>query len=408
MRNKLLFLLMTFYSVVSAQNSDLLMKYNSGYYSSMGGTGLASVKYPSSMDMNPAALSVHKSSNLSLTQSAAYYSYNLLRMRDDIGTLENNWNNLIYNFDQFSFAMPYKDFSIGIGIFRKLTPRIENKKIATTYSDLFSQETSGNVYSVTAGLGYSLSNSLSLGISFNKYFGQISSSVRGDNHNLDADKWASMENDLSGINFKLGLIFKQTNWSAGFTIETPFNMKVKTSKQISENKLYEYLLPHYNEADWNQPMVVSGGISFYGIEELLIEADYELRIYKSSQVQINLYEFGGGPVWQNVKIFRIGAEYKPADWTIPVKAGYSSTPQLYYSNKSTGIYNTITSYNNTGRNIKHSYTGGTSFRLEKLLFDVTVEYSFVKWSRTLSVPQIIDDEYKEVNTSFTVNISYSF
>lgn len=407
MNNKLSLLLIITCSILSAQNSDLLMRYDSGYYSSLGGTGLASTKYLSSMDINPAALSSYTSVNISLTQSTSYSNYELLRMRDDIGTLENKWNNFIYDIDQLSLVMPYKDFAFGIGVYRKLSPRTNNKKIAITYSDLFAQETNGNVYSATAGFGYRLSNSVLLGLSFSNYFGKINSMIRGENHNLDSDKWVSMENSLSGINFKCGLIFSYENWSAGFTLETPFEMKVKTSKQISANQLYKYLLPDYDETSWNQPLVLAAGISYCGINNLLLEADYELRKYKSSDVQINLFEFGGNPVWQDVSIFRFGIEYKPDDWKLPVKIGFAAIPQLYYSNNSVGFGNIISSYINTDRNIKYVYTIGTSVQLNKLLFDFCIDYSALKWNRTLVVQTKVLDDYREGTTTLSIRLGYS-
>lgn len=407
MNSKLCFVLIITCSILSAQNSDLLMRYDSGYYSSLGGTGLASTKYLSSMDVNPAALSRYTSENISLTQSTSYYNYELLRMRDDIGTLENKWNNFIYNFDQLSLVMPYKDFAFGIGVYRKLSPRIENKKIAVTYSDLFSQETNGNVYSVTAGIGYRLSNFVLLGVSFSNYFGKINSMIRGENHNLDADKWVSMENSLSGIKIKCGLIFSNVNWSAGFTLETPFGMKVKTSKQISANKLYKSLLPGYDEINWKQPLVLAAGISYFGLNNLLLEVDYEIRKYKSSFIQINIFEFGGNPVWQDISIFRFGMEYKSDDLKLPLKLGFTIIPQLYYANNSTGVSNTISSYQNTDQNIKYSYTVGTTLDMLKLSIDLAVNYAVFNWNRTLFVQQSIEDAYQEVNTTFSIRVSYS-
>ena len=407
MRRQFLFIIILSGVSLFAQNLDLLMKYNSGYYASMGGTGLASVKHISSMDMNPAELSNYSSMNLSVSQGATYYGYDLLRISSLVGEQFSNWNECIYNFDHVSFVIPTNHLSFGIGIYRKLSPHLINKKIAVTFSDLFSQETNGDVYSVTFGLGYKPSNSVLLGISFSKYFGELKSIIRGENHDIDLDKWVSMENDLSGFNFKCGLIYVHSNWSAGFTIEAPFKMKVKTSKHISDVQKYKYLLPHYDATDWHQPLVIASGVSYYGINGFLIEADFEIRKYKSSDVQINLFEFGGLPIWQDLKIFRIGVEYKPADWNLPLKAGYAVIPQLYYSNNSFGLSNIISSYQNTDQNIKHSYTVGTTLELNKLSLDFAIDYSVLKWNRTLIAPQIIEDDYKEKNITFSIFASLS-
>ncbi|MDP3582922.1 MAG: hypothetical protein Q8S39_13400, partial [Ignavibacteria bacterium] len=269
------------------------------------------------------------------------------------------------------------------------------------------QETTGNVYSVSAGFGYRLSNSVLLGLIFSHYFGKINSMIRGENHNIDSDKWVSMESSLSGVNFKCGLIFSNRNWSAGVTLETPFEMKVKTSNQISTHQLYKYLLPDYDETNWNQPFVLAAGVSYCGINNLLFEADYEIRKYKSSVVQINLYEFGGNPVWQNVSTLRFGLEYKPDDWKLPVKLGYAIMPQLYYSNNSVGFGNIISSYNNTDRNKRYAYTVGTTFQFNKLLLDLCINYSTLKWNRTLFASVKVVDDFSENTTTLSIRLECS-
>ena len=393
---------------VIAQNSDLLMKYHSGYYTALGGTGYAAAKYASSLDLNPAVLSNYSSMQLSVSQSITYYDYGLVRISSTVGGQSFDWNKTLYNFEQASVVVPVNNkISIGAGLYRKINPQLFNKKRAVTFSDLFTQETYGNVYSAAAALSYQLIKPLAFGISVNKYFGTLNSKITGDNHGNDADKWASMKNDLSGVNFKCVLLLVDNDWSAGLIFETPFKMKVKTSNQISLIELYKYLLPKYDETEWNQPMVVGAGVSYYGINSFLFEADFEIRKYKSSNVQINLYEFGGSPVWQDIKIFRAGIQYKPDDWPLPIKIGYAYIPQLYYSNNSIGISNTISSYQNTDQNIKQNYTAGTSVRLEKFSIDITIRYSVIKWKRTLLIPQKITDDFTEGDTVLSVGVAYS-
>jgi opacity protein-like surface antigen len=155
------------------------------------------------------------------------------------------------------------------------------------------------------------------------------------------------------------------------------------------------------------PFVIGAGFSYKESANWLFEADYESRQYKSSDVQLNLYEFGGKPVWNNINILRAGVQYTTnGDYQIPFRAGYEYVPQLYYSGNSTGQSNTVSNYVNTDRNIKHILTLGTSLNIKKLVLDLAFEYSILKWHQVLVVPQTINDDYTDTNFSFSVGIVY--
>jgi hypothetical protein len=391
-----------------AQNSDLLFRYYSGSYNSMGETGIAASQNIPSFDLNPAALVNSNSINVSLSQKIKFYSYDLDRISSTVGGTTFVWDKTQWLFEYGALTFPVtENLIIGAGVFQKLNPQLINKKRAVTFSDLFTQETSGSVYAAAGTICYSFSNSFSAGLNVYKYFGTITSNVVGDNHGNDADKWAKLESNLNGINLKLGFLFKQENWAAGVTLESPFKMKVDAAKQISANRLYEYLFPDYESADLNMPFVIGAGFSYKESANWLFEADYESRQYKSSEVQFNLYEFGGQPAWNSINILRVGAQYiTNGDYQIPFRAGYEYVPQLYYSGNSTGQSNSVSSYVNTDRNIKHILTLGTSLNIKNLVIDLAFEYSILKWRQVLIVPQTINDDYTETNYSFSLGIVY--
>ncbi len=391
-----------------AQNSDLLFRYHSGSYNSMGETGIAASQSISSFDLNPATLINPSSINISFSQKVKFYSYDLDRISSTVGGTTFVWDKTQWSFEHGALTYPVTgNLIVGVGVFQKLNPQLINKKRAVTFSDLFTQETSGSVYAAAGTICYSFSNSFSAGLNVYKYFGTITSSVVGDNHGNDADKWANLASKLSGINLKLGLLLKQESWTAGLTVESPFKMNVDAAKQISANRLYEYLFPNYESTDLNMPFVIGAGFSYKESANWLFEADYESRQYKSSDVQLNLYEFGGKPVWNNINILRAGVQYTTnGDYQIPFRAGYEYVPQLYYSGNSTGQSNTVSNYVNTDRNIKHILTLGTSLNIKKLVLDLAFEYSILKWHQVLVVPQTINDDYTDTNFSFSVGIVY--
>ncbi len=213
---------------------------------------------------------------------------------------------------------------------------------------------------------------------------------------------------MSGRNIRAGLLFIGGPWSGGVVFEAPFDMKVEAAKSISHDNAYAYLFPAYENTIWKQPMVIAAGISFSGLKRWQFEADFESRQYKSSNVQINLFEFGGKPEWSDVNIFRLGAKYltRP-DGIFPIMAGYALIPQLYYSNNSTGAGNTITGYQNKDRNLKHLFTAGTMYFYKSMSVDLSFTYSFVNWHRTLKAPQTLTDDYTEKSLTISFVFAYS-
>lgn len=374
----------------------------------MGRTGLATNNDNSSFDINPAVLTNYFSTNISLAANFNYNNYNLLRISEQVGGTTWDWGSSKLTFEQASVVYPLnKIFSIGVGIFQKLEPQLVNKKRAITFSDLFSQETKGGVYSAAFSAGIKIIKEISLGISVYNYFGNIESKVIGDNHGYDIDKWAYLESKLSGINFRGGMLILKDNWSVGLVFETPFNMNVIANSDISSDSYFKSLLPEYDQSKLNMPWILGVGFSFNGYENWLFEIDVETRQYKKSEVKFNLYEFGGLPVWETTNIFRVGVQYfDKEELNIPVRVGYAYIPQLYYSNNSVGVSNNIISYNNTSRNIKNVFTMGTAVKFSFVKVNLNLEYSIVKWDRTLAVPFTITDEYGEKDFIFSTQVIF--
>jgi len=100
----------------------------------MGATGLAANNDNSSFDINPAVLTNNFSTNISVATNFNYYSYNLLRISDEVGGTTWDWGNSKLTLEQASVVYPLnKIFSIGVGIFQKLDPQLVNKKRAITF-----------------------------------------------------------------------------------------------------------------------------------------------------------------------------------------------------------------------------------------------------------------------------------
>lgn len=135
------------------------------------------------------------------------------------------------------------------------------------------------------------------------------------------------------MNVQGGVIFKTENFSAGATVGSPVDLKIKTSKQISENRDYEKLFPAYNGTTWKLPLIIGVGFAYTGYKNFIFALDFEAYRFERSSAQLNLYEFGGQPNWKEVNILRAAVEfYQFRNRNLPIRFGYAYIPQLYASN----------------------------------------------------------------------------
>ncbi|RKY83386.1 hypothetical protein DRQ09_10145 [candidate division KSB1 bacterium] len=273
---------------------------------------------------------------------------------------------------------------------------------------MFHHNTYGSVYALTLSSGFKLKNNILIGINFYRYSGIITSKIKGDNHGRDSDKWASLENSLNGMNFRIGLIFKRKKINLGFILESPYKMNVKVKKSISEIRTFEYLFPNYNQTKWNMPLIIGAGICFKGYKNWKFNLDLEKQQYKKSDVKLCLYEFGGEPNWKDIFIIRTGIELYPFKWkNLPIRIGYAYLPQLYASNISEGKDNRVLSYKDTEQNIKHLFTTGTTVKFSKFYLNIGLEYSFLKWRRDYNTYIFVKDDYTESNITLFSEIIFN-
>ena len=398
-------------SQLLSQNIDLLIIHSAGKNHGMAESGLGSAQGISSIDLNPAGFANTPNSSISFSQNIKYYSYSLFNQRVDQNVSRIfDWGKFRYNFENILAVIPVKsNFSMGGGFIQKINPFIQNQMRAITWSPLFNQQTSGSVYALALSSSLNITKNIAVGFTFYNYFGKITSRVTGDNHGNDVDKWATLENKLSGRNFRFGAILRTGKIGFGFIIETPFDLTVKTQKDISQNRLYEYLFPDYDETKWKMPMVVGMGFSYSFFRDWILNLDLERQYYKKSELSLNLYEYGGLPNWKDLTIIRSGIEFYPfKNNRLPLRIGYAYIPQLYASNNSTGMGTTILEYENTSQNVKHIFTSGTTILFRNWSLNVRLEYARVKWHRDFQTYILVEDDYTESNFVVGSEIVYSF
>lgn len=404
-----IFVMLLFYNT-GAQNLDILTKHSAGKYAAMGGAGLAIVDGISSVDLNPAGLKNFQSISLAVSAKLDSYFYDSFIHNEGTGTIKSLWESLTLNLGSVAVVFPIsKKFSVGAGLFQKIHPFIMNEKRVTTWSTVFTQKTSGNVYALALAGGYEITENISLGSTVYKYLGGTESRVTGDAHGTNLDKWAYMKNHYSGFGFKIGSQIKLGNLSAGIIFEMPAELDVKTTSSLSRDSLYQYLLPYYDKTIFKLPLIFGIGLTYAQKNSFMLSIDIESQKYKSNKIQLNLFEYGGEPEWINLFLFRAGIEFYPFNITdLPIRLGYAYTPQLYFSNNSAGTGEIISDYSNTDQNIIHTFSAGTSFTYRSFEFNIGIEYSFYKWHRKLETYITINEDYSEKTFSLLTQITFHF
>lgn len=391
-----------------SQNLDLHSKYFSGKYYGMAGVGAGISGGVNTMDINPGSGFVNNTT-YSISYNINIFSYDLSRTNADLfGIYEYDWKRIWHNPGNISVAFPVNDKTcVGVGIIRKLNPYIQNESRALTMSKLFEQETTGGLYALMLSGVYRLNEKLSTGINLYGYYGQSRSEINGDVHGADLDKWAILKNDLSGMNFRLGLLYSTENYNIGLVYETVYKLIVRPNRNLSEDKKYEYLLPLENKYKWKRPSVFRAGFSYKGIKNALFSFDIESRPYSNTDISLNVWEYAGLPDWQNIWMIRTGIESFPfKNKNIPFRIGYGYIPQLYSSNNSYGVAYTIDYYENINRINKQMITTGFSFPLDKIIVNIGISYGFFKWNRKIQTLMTVEEYYKEKNIFFNFCLDY--
>jgi len=400
---------------LTGQIIDLGALNFSGKYQTMGGAGIGIVKGISSIDLNPAGLAGTEKLSFLVSQNYKYYKYDLLRGGD--GSIFNKnrsampfeWNKKVYDFRNLSIAYPVTpNLSLGIGFIQKLNPFIYNRQRALTWSGLFHHDLFGSVYALVVSSGYKIQENLYAGISFYNYAGIIHSTIKGDNHLKDRNKWANLDNDLSGMNFRAGMQYIRGKISTGLVFETPYTMTVKTEKDMSPEGLYQRFLPLYDQAEWEMPWIIGFGFAFTGNEKWTFTLDLESRHYKESDVRLNLFEYAIGPNWKDPLILRTGLELFPWKWrNLPLRMGYAYIPQLYATDVTMSTDKNLNDNSGSGQVVKHLVSAGTGFSFSQFTLDIGCEYYFLNWNRTFHTTITVEDDYRETDIILFMTLKFT-
>jgi len=389
-----------------SQNMNLLSESNSGHYKGMAGAGIGLANDYSAVDINPAGLAGITSSRAILSGQESYYKYELINERiEEELTRIFKWSNHNPSLNNLLVTFPVKSRTgASLGYLNRISPFLYNQNRAITWSPLFNQTTRGRLGSLFLAAGFKISPNISLGITGYGYFGNVYSIVHGENHGNDVDKWAELESSMRGAGLRVGAQFQRDKLKTGIVFEpkTVLDVKIKTS--ISENKLYENLFPDYSETTWNLPSILGLGLAYTFDRHLSLALDVEYRDYSSSEVDLNLFEYGGSPTWDNVLIYRLGLEKGSGKSGLPFRAGYAFIPQVYSSATTDQPLSGDQVIVYGKQNVKHLVTTGTSVQLSRSQVNLALAYSFIKWQRDLYTYVTVEEHY--IERQFTLFVEW--
>ncbi len=212
----------------------------------------------------------------------------------------------------------------------------------TKQDDVFKEDQSGGINSISPGLAYQIMPALSVGASFNLWMG--SSEYKYVDYVLgDGDDSYSYKDDFSGFNYQIGVLadLEQT----GIKLPLRVGLSYRAPFEMTDKWKYGGSSTEYKWA-WQLPAMFGFGLSYRVGENLTLAADYEMRKFGGSKVkQIDdpsnpgeSFNLSSGK--DDLNPIRVGAEYLliTDNWVIPIRAGYKTVPTLFADVKSNGDF----------------------------------------------------------------------
>lgn len=256
------------------------------------------------------------------------------------------------------------------------------------------------------------------------------------------------ENEYSGFNFTLGLMYTLEKLRLATVVKTPFTLKEDNDVKLYTDAIEEgqvhpfsYLFSPFFDTDrkWDMPTMVGFGAS-YQVNSLTLAADVEWRNYSKTELtyrrnianpedpQITTGDYvadnwwgeeGNEPPlvpslnWRDLTQFRIGAEYVIGTslGDIPLRVGFRTDPQLYTAMRESGevylrkdftqfkVIGTDTIYYDTPRFLQSNYgvNSGSWVEGKVISFGTGIAWSQIKLDLTYEFAQY-DDVSNETST----------
>lgn len=298
----------------------------------MGGAFIGLADDATALSWNPAGLTQLERPEASFVFRQSFDTYKYTAPGNK---LTSSANHPAFNFGSIAYPMKLMDKKFTVAI--AYQNQIDNF-LYTKDKDVFKEDQTGGINTISPGLAFQVMPALSVGASFNLWTG--SSEYKYDDY-VDPLNSFSYKDDFSGFNYQVGVLadLEQTGaklpMRIGVSYRAPFEMTDKWKYGGSSTE-YKWA--------WEFPMMLGFGISYRVGDNLTLAADYELRAFGKSKVkQIDDPSDPGGEFnlsssKKDLNPIRVGAEYLVItdNWVIPLRAGFKTVPTLFADTKSNG------------------------------------------------------------------------
>lgn len=309
---------------------------------------------------NPAGITQLKKPEFSLIQRVQLenLSYDNLEDGEYSNVLEGK---PYYTVDYLSFIYPLKvnerDLVLGISYQNQINYKFSQTQNYPNANHEGSSSGNTTVNSLSLSAGYSLSNFLSLGLSFNKYFSLGNrSDWKYDYWNAGNSIYVDMSEAYSftGFNVIIGAFADMTTFGFPLKLAARVNTPLKLKNDFSSLTDYHYEYPSDDvyavqrkegSETYHIPLIIGTGASYRIGDYFTLALDYDIKPFKDAErtMQYNYYDdLYYDPALNtvvdssdllvqsndNLNQFRVGVEYilHPESALIPLRIGWKNNP----------------------------------------------------------------------------------
>lgn len=309
---------------------------------------------------NPAGITQLKKPEFSLIQRVQVEELTYLDLQDNTNTNIQE-GNPYYTFDYLSFIYPLKirerDLVLGIAFQNQINYKFKQTNTFPYANHEGSSSGNTTVNSISFSGGYSLTNYLSLGVTFNKYF---SLGNRNDWNNIYRNSDNNLYVDMvevyafSGFNMTFGAFADLSTFGVPLKLAARLNTPLKLKNDFSSLSDYHFEYPsgdsyHLQRKEGSEtyhiPVIIGTGVSYRIGDYLTLAVDYDIKPFKDAERSVS-YRYYNDLQYDpplntkvdstdllvmsndNLNQFRAGMEYilHPDFALIPLRIGWKNNP----------------------------------------------------------------------------------
>ncbi|MFC2084551.1 OmpP1/FadL family transporter [Bacteroidota bacterium] len=243
-----------------------------------------------------------------------------------------------FNVEDYDRNETYLDPHIGYDLYGDV-PRVNGVDTLVVNWSQFLRYRSGSLNSVNAGIAYSISENLNVGVGLNVTWGETDDFqslklvgafdlIRENRFRFSyLDTYYKVEgtSEYSSTNFNLGAIFKLEKFSFGIKVDLPYTIERKWNyTEFYQDSISSSTDPKNGIDEFDIPAIFNLGVNFKPVDNFLMAVDYEYAPYSETEFKLS-EEDPTLREWADRHIIRFGLEYSPYDF-LSLLGGYRNIP----------------------------------------------------------------------------------